>query len=299
MAKPVIVGVDPLQPDAAPVRVGAAVARLTGAPLIVAAGQLHDAISNAVSGGRTEHEAREEAEHVLASLSEGVDAERLVVAGFSGARALHELAAERDAGLLVVGSSRRGRVGRLTPGTTAERLLHGASCAVVVVPRGLAEGWELRSIGVGFVDLDEGRRALAAAAALAGLAEGRLEAVTAIEPMFPSRGAAIAPYDAGTGSEAALEVAERSIRNALRSFGRDTLEGKVVGAEPVEALTALSERVDLVVCGSRGYGPVQSVLMGSVSHGLIQESHAPVLVIPRGVEDAVQRLLPEGGTAAA
>jgi nucleotide-binding universal stress UspA family protein len=294
MAKPVIVGADPQEPDAAPVFVGAAIARLTGAPLIFAASYLHDEITNAVSGGRVERELRDDAARALGQLAGDLDAEQLVVAGSSGARALHELAAERDAGLLVVGSSRRGRLGRLAPGTTAERLLHGATCAVAVVPRGLAEGWALHSVGVGFVDVDEGRRALAAAAALADLTGGRLEVVTAIEPMFRSRGAAIAPYDTGAGIAAARDAAAAAVRKALRSLGRDPAEGHVVTDQPVAALATLSERVDLVVCGSRGYGPIESVFMGSVSHGLVRESHAPVLVVPRGVEDAVQRLLPAG-----
>jgi nucleotide-binding universal stress UspA family protein len=298
MAKPVIVGVDPREPDAAPVLVGAAFARLTGAPLIVAASYLHDEITNAVSGGRVERELRDDAARVLGELAGDLHAERLVIAGPSGARALHDVAADRDAGLLVVGSSRRGRIGRLTPGTTAERLLHGATCAVAVVPRGLAGSWAPRSVGVGFVDVDEGRRALATAIALADLTGGRLEVVTAIEPMLRSRSAAIAPYDTGAGLAAARDAAAAALRKALRSLGRDPGEGHVVADRPVAALAALSERVDLVVCGSRGYGPIESVFMGSVSHGLARESRAPVLVIPRGVEDAVQRLLPAGTTAA-
>jgi nucleotide-binding universal stress UspA family protein len=60
--------------------------------------------------------------------------------------------------------------------------------------------------------------------------------------------------------------------------------------EPVDALVGLSSRVELVVCGSRGYGPIQSVLLGGVSHGLLRDAHCPVIVIPRGAGDAVERL---------
>ena len=48
------------------------------------------------------------------------------MAGSSTARALHELAESRSAVAAVVGSSDRGALGRLFPGSTAERLLHGA-----------------------------------------------------------------------------------------------------------------------------------------------------------------------------
>jgi len=290
MPLPIIVGVDPLEPDRAPVTVGAALAQLTGAPLIVAASYLHDAITDAVSGGRVEHDLREQAETALRDLAGDLAAERVVVAGFSAAHALHDLAVERNAGLIVVGSSRRGRFGRLAPGTTAERLLHGAQCPVAVAPRGLAEDWTPRGFGVGFVDLDEGHHALRAAVAFADVAGGTLEAVTAVQPMFFARGAAIAPYDTGAGGEAAREAAERSLRRALEESGRDTSEGCILVGEPVDALVGLSDRVDLLICGSRGYGPIESVLLGGVSHGLMRDAHCPVLVIPRGGGDAIDLL---------
>ena len=64
----------------------------------------------------------------------------------------------------------------------------------------------------------------------------------------------------------------------------------VVG-EPVDVLVDLSGRVDLVVFGLRGYGPIQSVLLGGVSHGLLRDSHAPVVVVPRGADAVVGELL--------
>ena len=67
---------------------------------------------------------------------EGLDAVTLVIADGSPARALHTYADARHADLVVVGSSHTGRLGRVLPGSTGEKLLHGSPCAVAVVPRG-------------------------------------------------------------------------------------------------------------------------------------------------------------------
>jgi nucleotide-binding universal stress UspA family protein len=299
MRTPVIAGLDPLRPDPAPVVLGAALARLTGAPLVVAAVHLHDAITDAVSGGRVEDDLRRTAQAELERATIGLGAELVVVPGRSAAHALHELAAQRGAGLLVVGSSQRGRLGRLAPGATAERLLHGAACPVAVAPAGLADDWAPRRVGVGYVALEEGEHALTAASALARLAGGSLEAVTAVIPRVWDTSAAIPAYGVDGGVEAARDRAGTALQRTLARAGRPADEGQVFIGEPVDALVALSERVDLVVCGSRGYGPVRSVLLGGVGHGLLRDARCPVLVVPRGGGRAVAALTEEREAAPA
>ena len=75
-------------------------------------------------------------------------------------RILGSVSEAEDAGLLVVGSTRRGAVGRVLPGSTAERLMHGAPCPIAIVPPGWEAGGGLNTIGVAYVDSDEGREAL-------------------------------------------------------------------------------------------------------------------------------------------
>ena len=57
------------------------------------------------------------------------------------------------------------------------------------------------------------------------------------------------------------------------------LEGAVV--EPLAALGA--DDVDMLVCGSRGYGPARRVLLGGVSSRLIRRARLPVAVVPRAM----------------
>lgn len=55
------------------------------------------------------------------------------------------------------------------------------------------------------------------------------------------------------------------------------LEGPVV-----DALADLRpEDADLLVCGSRGYGPARRVLLGGVSARVLRHARIPVMVVPR------------------
>ena len=50
----------------------------------------------------------------------------------------------------------------------------------------------------------------------------------------------------------------------------------------MESLAALGpDDVDVLVCGSRGYGPARRVLLGGVSSRLIRRAQLPVTVVPR------------------
>ena len=54
--------------------------------------------------------------------------------------------------------------------------------------------------------------------------------------------------------------------------------------DPADQLGERSAMLDLMLAGSRGYGPLRSVLVGGVSGRLIRTVQCPVIVIPRGVE---------------
>src|SRR5581483_6068776 len=69
----------------------------------------------------------------------GVDADLRPVGAASVGRGLHELAETLHADLLVVGSTRRSRLGRAVLGDDAAAALAGAPCAVAVAPAGYAE----------------------------------------------------------------------------------------------------------------------------------------------------------------
>jgi nucleotide-binding universal stress UspA family protein len=77
--------------------------------------------------------------------------------------------------------------------------------------------------------------------------------------------------------QAAMERARTLLPDGV-SVEEELLEG-----DTDEALAALDEReVDLLVCGSRGYGPVRRVLLGGVLRKLMRRAACPIVVVPRG-----------------
>ena len=70
-----------------------------------------------------------------------------IAADTSPANALHRIAHAEHAALVIVGSTHTGRAGRVLPGSTGERLLHGSPCSVAVVPKDYREHATSRSAG--------------------------------------------------------------------------------------------------------------------------------------------------------
>ncbi len=59
---------------------------------------------------------------------------------------------------------------------------------------------------------------------------------------------------------------------------------QTVEGNAADVLVERSRELDLLVLGSRAYGPVRHALLGSVSAAVMREAHCPVLVMPRGCE---------------
>jgi nucleotide-binding universal stress UspA family protein len=187
--------------------------------------------------------------------------------GPSPAAALHELAEDEQARALVLGSPHRGPLGRVLIGSVAESVLRGSPCPVVIVPLGLAEQApvQLRTICVAFDGRPEAWTALQRGAQIAEAAQARLRIVMAVPTDEPNRQAAI---ELGHASE--------SVTRALDS------ETELLHGDAADVLAAQRKHgIDLLVTGSRGFGPVRRVLLGSVSTALMRSAPFPVMVVPR------------------
>jgi nucleotide-binding universal stress UspA family protein len=281
MSAPIVVGVDGTGSGRDAAALAVALARAAGAPLLVACvypRERRDGEAASKVASATLEAARE--------LVGDVPAEFRAVASSSPSRGLAEMAEAEGAGMVVVGSHRSGAIGRVLSGGTAERLLHGTSCPVAVAPRGYRKRSldNLRRIGVAFVDTPEGREALRVAADLATAAGAALTvySVVAVTTTWfvPEQ---VRPEEETVPAGVRQEYQD-ALDRALAGLPDDLpATGEVLYGDVVDELSMLGERgVDLLVTGSRGYGPVRRVLLGTVSSALVRQASVPILVVPRG-----------------
>jgi nucleotide-binding universal stress UspA family protein len=220
---------------------------------------------------------RRDAEEMLAHerALAGVDARLSVRGPRSVGRGLHELAEEQHADLLVVGSTRHALLGRVLMGDDCRAALNGAPCALAVAPRGYATvPHRMERIGVGYDASPESERAVQEARELAARHQAQVDAfsVVSLEDVKQDK-----PLPA-EWPEAVDELIERRNQELARLDG---VQGIAVYGGPREELVAAGWELDLLIVGSRGFGPIGSLFHGSVSRYLVGHATCPLLVLPR------------------
>ena len=216
----------------------------------------------------------------------GLDVEEVVAAFGSPASVLQSTAEEQEAELVVIGSTHTTPRGRVLPGSTGEVLLAGAPCAVAVAPSGYASAPAPRRerIGVAFDGSAEARAALGAAAGLAARYGAALQVLTVLDVAgFASPALMGGPgYDRVHADVEA--TAHAHLDEVVAELPRDVAtEGRLLEGAPARMLAEASADLDLLLMGSRGYGPLRAVLLGGVSGRLVREARCPLIVTPRGV----------------
>jgi nucleotide-binding universal stress UspA family protein len=211
-----------------------------------------------------------------------------VRADMSPAHALRHVARYEGADLLVVGSRHRRRLQLIAESDHAMQVLHGARCAVAIAPDPLPPRPELRRIGVGIDATPESATALEMACDLARRTGARLRLLAvADDAIAPWWGDLPTPLDDETLQDIVeqRETAARALVDERLALCEDVdAEGAVVVGSPAGELILASEDLDLLVLGSRRWGPVKRLALGSTSERVIRHTACPVLVPPRGVE---------------
>jgi nucleotide-binding universal stress UspA family protein len=198
--------------------------------------------------------------------------------------ALHEMALYENAELIVFGAA-RGTLAHLHMGLM-ERIVHGAPCAIAIAPERYAETApaEFQRVGVGFAASPEGATALHAAWSLAARSGGELDVIAGagLEPELASYAHAAPNY-----AEVEREIFEQTkaaLLSATAQLGDEVpIEPQTIAGDPGAILIERSAELDILLLGSRAYGPLRHALTGGVSARVMREAHCPVLTVPRGV----------------
>src|SRR3954453_7495031 len=203
----------------------------------------------------------------------GVAADLRWYGSSSVGRGLHELCGVIGADLLVVGSTRRGLLGRVLLGDDTSAALNGAPCAIAIAPSNYSQQpGMMREIGVGYDGSPESEHALSVARTLAVAWKAKLSALEAVS----------LPSYAFLGPGAADNAPERLVDDALeRIAGLGGVEPHAAYGQPAEELALFSASLDLLIVGARGYGPVGRLVHGSTSQQLARTARCPLLVLTR------------------
>lgn len=192
------------------------------------------------------------------------------------ARAL--LDAARDAAMLVVGARGLGGFRGLLLGSVSQHCVHHATVPTVVV-RPVDDRPRTGGVVVGIDGSENAERALAWAAREARARTTRLTVVHGYQ--VPLVGAY--PYSTMTVDPDLMPRAARHLLDtALEHIdvaGLDVVPVASPGGA-AHAVLECADEADLVVVGSRGLGPFQRMLLGSVATQIVHHARCPVAVIP-------------------
>jgi nucleotide-binding universal stress UspA family protein len=222
-----------------------------------------------------------------ARLPTDVSAVTVVHHARSVASGLLEAAEQRDADLIVVGSSSSGVLGRMSLGSVSSRLLHSSPLPVALAPRGFRcpADARVRRVTSAF---GGSNGELGVAAALAAKLGAPLRIASFAVRSRP-------PYTSGVGREADdamirewIEQIVAAVKTAL-----DEAEGLPAAQSQLETVIGCGESWDealedvewdaddVLVVGSSSVGPIERVFLGSRSAKIVRHSPVPVVVIPR------------------
>jgi nucleotide-binding universal stress UspA family protein len=279
-------GVDGYPEGRDAVALGRVIAEATGAELMLVA--VHQDPIVPMPSDMSWKSLRKEAERKLREVRDSHAPHARIVAesDVSIPRALHRVVRAHHRDLLVLGSIRDAPDGRVRIGKRTRQLLCHFECALAIAPRGMhaQPAVRLRKIGVGYDGGPESEAALALAAAIAAGAGADLQIRAVVDDRVPvllrtALGGLIATKWHDVIAEEKQRLHDQSLAVG-RQLGANA-STEVLCGRPADALLSLSNDVDLLVIGSRRWGPAARVLLGGTGEALLHDAACPVLAVPR------------------
>jgi nucleotide-binding universal stress UspA family protein len=292
-----VVGIDPDGQGRAAVHLGGMLARSAGEELVVCAvlpapWPPSPARVDAEYQAYLERIAQEALEQARGRLPADVPASVALEHARSAPAGLLDVAQRLDAGLIIVGSSPAGPLGRAALGSVSARLMHSSHTPVALAPRGYRcrDNARVARVTAAYGGSDDDL-VVAAGGVAARVGAALRVASFAVRPR--------PPYTSGVGREAeAAMLAEwkeeigAAARAALDRLGE--LPAKPTDCEVVvgqgETWDAALDDLewgdgDVLVVGSSSMGPIARVFLGSRSSKIVRHSPVPVVVVPRGAAE--------------
>jgi nucleotide-binding universal stress UspA family protein len=213
-------------------------------------------------------------------------------------------ASELHADLVVVGTHGQTGLPHILLGSTAERVVRGASCPVLTI-RALRE--ERQAVGSGtaavpralrriLCPIDFSRCSVDALEYAAQLVQGFGASFTilhVLEPVFfdLELGLGAVPDYEQTRARADSRLAET--REALTKQGL-TVQTAISGGVLADSIVAVAQRdqCDMIVMGMHGRRGMPHFLTGSVAEAVLRRAHCPVLTVGHRAPPYLKRLLP-------
>lgn len=185
--------------------------------------------------------------------------------------------ASRRADLLILGAHSGSRLAGSFFGTRAVKAAATAHCPVAVIPQ--FEPRPNAGVVVGIDGSDASKVAIAYAAEEASFRGIPLVAVYAwMPPLTPGLEYLWSEELVESQRAAAEEAIAIGVAGLAERYPDLVIQREIVQAPPVAALVQAAEGAELLVVGSRGRGGLTRLLLGSVSHGVLQALPCPVIV---------------------
>lgn len=210
-----------------------------------------------------------------------------IASDLSTARGLRRILGREHRQLVVCGSSHRGDSGGVSIGHTTRQLVGDGRYALAIAPRGLSGHGKLaiRRVGVGYDGGPEAHAALAWAATIAEGAGANLSVRGVIDDRVPALGWPslwIEPFRECWDEVMDEEVAKLRTRIEAATAGLSMPVTVTVDRDAAAAsLIDLSLTCDLLVIGSRRWGPMARLLLGGTGEALVRGAYCSLLIVPR------------------
>jgi nucleotide-binding universal stress UspA family protein len=204
------------------------------------------------------------------------------------ARSIINFAQEKEIDLIVISSHGRSGVNRWIYGSVADKVLHNAPCAKVIIhPQVIIEPFSIKRILVPLDGSPIAEQALDPALALAEALRARLIVLrVAPKPQIP-----VQPVPGWPGLDVVMEAAEEEANAYLQGLQAAMGDSPVaisshtatgLAAESIIEI-ADSQKVDLIVICSHGRSGIERWVFGSVAEKVLRAANSVTLVI-RGQE---------------